>query len=134
MKNLILVVLTFFGLCFSVYLLRITHNDIWFFSFVVFFILFCLKLADSIDEIRPSGDDLLPVAVHVIAVLLFLYGIFASALAWKDPDSTFIQLVSIPIILWLSPYIALALFIGPQVIILKGFELVKILIQKLKRG
>ncbi len=125
MASGIIALLTFIGLVLSIYLLKITQNDIWFFSFLIFLALFCLKLADWINDIRPDSDDLLPVAVHVFAVLLFMYGIYASYFSWNHPEAELWLLIGGPFMLSLSPYLALMLYVGPQVIILKSCEFAK---------
>ncbi len=96
MKSVIISTVMLSAMVVSILALRWTHDDLWFFAFVISLIVFLLSAGDLIRFIVPNRKFKVPPSVHVFSGLLFVLGILSSVKAWGGPETTVIQLLFIP--------------------------------------
>jgi hypothetical protein len=83
----------------SVFGLRWTHSDVWFYAFIGSLIIFVLSAGDALEQRFPRLGRFGHPFIHVLAFLAFLLGAAVSIGAWGRSDATLIQLIGMPFFL-----------------------------------
>ena len=106
MKTSIVLTITTFALMeISFYGLRWTQHDFWFFSIVIFFILFVLAVSDFLKKYFSLKDHSVPVVVHVLAAVFFLLVGTASIYGFNNPEYSKLELTVAPFFVALCVYV-----------------------------
>jgi predicted membrane channel-forming protein YqfA (hemolysin III family) len=106
MNSLYLAPISLLGMIGSVLELRWAHRDVWFFAFIIFLVLFVLSVADVAKKYMRISEKHIPVSVHVLAAILFVFGVAASIYGLSNPEYSALDLGLIPFIMAGSVYLA----------------------------
>jgi hypothetical protein len=95
-QSLYLSVLSIVGMVGSVFWLRWTHNGIYFLAFLGALALFVVSSGDYLKNRWGIGRKGVPTSVHVLALSLFAFGVYAGVAGIGDPVYSFLDLAVPP--------------------------------------